>query len=101
MNLKSLLNKIYIGGLILLPIVLIILPADYFDKGKSMCLSVILLDTECIGCGMTRAIQHLIHFDFQTAAHFNKLSFIVLPILIIVWLLELRRTLKAIKKPKT
>jgi hypothetical protein len=69
----------------MLPIVLLILPADFFDDGPSLCLSVILLNETCFGCGITRAIQHLIHFEFSTAAEYNKLSFIVLPILVYVW----------------
>lgn len=40
---------------------------------------------ECYGCGMTRATMHLIHFDFQEAWIFNKLSFIALPLLIMFW----------------
>lgn len=40
---------------------------------------------ECYGCGMTRATMHLIHFDFQEAWVFNKLSFIALPLLIMFW----------------
>lgn len=71
--------RIYFGGLILAPIVLLILPADYFDTGSTVCLSVLLFHRKCIGCGITRAIMHLIHFDFTQAAHFNKLSFVVLP----------------------
>jgi hypothetical protein len=69
----------------LIPIVLIALPKDFFDQGQSICLSMLLLDTTCYGCGMTRAIQHLIHLDFEAAYDFNKLSFIVLPLLIGVW----------------
>jgi hypothetical protein len=41
------------------------------------CISVLLLDKQCYACGMTRAVQHLIHFDFNAAANFNKLVFIV------------------------
>ena len=41
---------------------------------------------ECYGCGMTRACMHLIHFDIQAAADFNKLSFIVVPLLGVMWL---------------
>ena len=61
---------------------LLYLPADHFDEGQSICLSVLLLDTECYACGMTRGIQHLIHFEFAEAWRFNKLSFVVLPLLI-------------------
>jgi hypothetical protein len=94
---KKLLRVIYVSGLLLLFLVLIILPADFFDSGQSVCLSVLFLDIECYGCGMTRALQHLIHFDFAAASNFNKISFIVFPLLTIVWLGELRRTFKKIK----
>ncbi len=69
-------------GLLILSIVLLLLPKDYFDSGQSVCLSVVLFNLECYGCGMTRAIQHLIHFDFSAAYAFNKLSFIVFPLLV-------------------
>lgn len=97
MNLKKQLLKIYFGGIILIPIVLLVLPPNYFDNGQSVCVSVLLFDQECYGCGMTRGIQHLLHLDFLTAYEFNKLSLIVLPLLIYLWLNELRRTYKMIK----
>lgn len=59
---------------------LLYLPADHFDEGQSMCVSVLLFDMECYACGMTRGIQHLLHFDFKEAWAFNKLSFVVLPL---------------------
>lgn len=69
-----------------MPIVLWLLPASFFDKGQSICLSVLLLNKECYGCGITRAVQHFIHFDFEAAWNFNKLVVIVAPILFFVWL---------------
>ncbi len=95
--LKKNILLIYVSGLLLLPLVLIIMPADYFDKGQSVCLSVLLLDTQCYGCGMTRAIQHFIHLDFQTAYSFNKISFLVFPVLIVVWFGQVRHTFRKIK----
>lgn len=83
--------------LILIPITLLILPANFFDNGKSVCLSVMLLDIECYGCGITRAIMHLIHFDLEEALYYNALSFIVLPLLIYVWQGLLRGTIKRLK----
>jgi len=79
---KKLLLKLYLFFLVALPLILIILPANFFDSGQSMCLSIIILDRECYACGMTRAVQHLIHFDFISAYNFNKISFIVVPLLI-------------------
>ncbi len=74
-------------------ITLLILPANYFDTGRASCMSVILFDMECYGCGMTRAIQHLLHLDFQKAYEFNKLSFIVLPLAIIMIAWELKKVI--------
>lgn len=82
-------NKIWLWAKLIffvaVPLVLLILPATFFDDGPPMCLSVILLDTECLGCGMTRGIMHLIHFDFTEAAYYNPGSFVVFPILAFFW----------------
>ena len=88
---KKNLDALYLVILILIPIVLLILPADFFDKGESICLSVSLFDTECYACGLTRAIQHLIHFDFSIAYEYNKLSIIVFPFLMLSYYKETRR----------
>lgn len=61
------------------------LPVDFFDNGNSICLSKTLAGMECYACGMTRAVMHFIHFDFQEAWDYNKLSFIVVPMLIPLW----------------
>jgi hypothetical protein len=89
---NKLLLYFYISGLIAVPIGLLLLPADYFDTGQSVCVSMVLFDQECYACGMTRGIQHLLHLDFMSAANFNRLSFIVLPLLIYLWFDELRKS---------
>ncbi|OYQ41582.1 hypothetical protein CHU92_04295 [Flavobacterium cyanobacteriorum] len=71
---------------LLAPFVLLLLPADFFDKGESICLSKMIAGVECYACGMTRAIMHFIHFEFKEAWAFNKLSFIVVPLLFPLWL---------------
>ena len=93
---KNILYRIYLIVLVFIPILLVILPSDYFDRGNSICLSLFLFDTECYACGMTRAIQHLIHFDFLTGYNYNKLSIIVLPLLIYSYYAELRRIINKI-----
>jgi Protein of unknown function (DUF2752) len=95
---RKIFQKIYVSGLLLIPLVLIILPADFFDIGQSVCLSVLLLDMPCYGCGMTRAVQHLIHLDFAAAYTFNRISFIVFPILAVVWFGEVKETYRKIKE---
>lgn len=78
-------------------IVLLWLPADFFDHGQTICPSKLFLDVECLGCGMTRAMQHLIHFEFQSAWHFNHLVVVVAPISFYVWLRSLLLALKSLK----
>ena len=80
-----------------MPIVLIVLPSTFFDSGESICLSVFFLDIECYACGLTRAIQHLIHFDFIIAYEYNKLSIIVFPVFCIVYYQEVRKTYVLLK----
>ena len=94
---KSIFSKIYLVFLIALPLPFFILPANYFDSGESLCMSKVLLQQECFGCGITRAIQHAIHFDFTRAWHFNKLVILVLPVFILLWLIEIKKSLKKIK----
>tara|TARA_B100001287_G_scaffold11288_1_gene8627 strand:- start:309 stop:626 length:318 start_codon:yes stop_codon:yes gene_type:complete len=72
--------------LLLVPLILIILPADYFDNGQTICASVLLFDIECYGCGMTRAVMHFIHFEFTKALEYNKLVILVFPLLTLLWL---------------
>ena len=88
-----------IGALLSIAFIsLLILPANYFDTGRATCMSVILFDMECYGCGMTRAIQHLLHLDFQKAYEFNKLSFIVLPLSVFMISWELKKVILPKKK---
>ena len=87
-------KKIWAILLILFPIFgvfLVFLPANYFDSGSSVCLSVQLLGKECYACGMTRGIMHLVHLNFAEAAQYNILSFIVLPLVIVMYLLEVKK----------
>ncbi|MFN6091291.1 MAG: DUF2752 domain-containing protein [Bacteroidota bacterium] len=72
--------------MLVIPIVLWGLPASFFDKGQSLCLSVLLLDNTCYGCGITRAVQHCIHGEFLIGYQYNPLVVIVLPLLIYIWI---------------
>jgi hypothetical protein len=86
LKIKKLIFYFFNSVIVFAPFVLIFLPIDTFDYGESICLSKRLAGMECYACGMTRAIMHLIHFDFNGAWQFNKLSFIVAPMLFPIWL---------------
>lgn len=67
------------------PVFLLFAPADFFDDGPSICPSKLLLDIECLGCGLTRGVMHLLHFDFALAWQYNPLSYIVVVLMGMVW----------------
>jgi Protein of unknown function (DUF2752) len=67
--------------LAIFPLVLLLLPADFFDRGPDVCVFTLLSGYHCWGCGITRGCMHLIHLQWQKAYDYNKLTFIVLPIL--------------------
>lgn len=83
---------------IAMPTVLIALPKDFFDTGQTVCLSQKIFDIECYGCGMTSAIMHLVHLDFEVAYAYNMLSFLVFPILSFLWAKWAFKELCIIKK---
>ena len=86
--------------LLAIPVVVLALPASFLDQGESLCLSQRLFALECYGCGMGRALMHLAHLNFQMAYDFNPLSFIVLPLLGLVWAGELKKIGKSLKQSR-
>jgi hypothetical protein len=75
--------------LVLSPLVLFFLPADFFDGGPVICPSKRFLDLECPGCGLTRATQHFLHGEWEVALDYNPLVVVVVPILAVVWVVQL------------
>lgn len=72
---------IYIG----IPVLLLCLPATFFDEGRSISLFELAGVEDYYSKGMTKAVMHLIHLDFSTAWEYNKLSFIVFPLIAWIW----------------
>ncbi len=83
-------QKVWIALLILTPIILWILPGDFFDgDGMPLCPSRLFFGIECFGCGITRSVMHMHHFQFDDALFYNTLGFIVYPVMIITWFIWL------------
>lgn len=83
---------------IAVPLILLFLPSDFFDSGESICLSIVLFGIECYGCGMTSAMMHLIHGEFELAFAYNILSFLAFPILAFLWLKSFLKEVGRLKK---
>ena len=66
-----------------------------------LCLWRRTLGVNCLGCGMTRAVMHFIHLDFDSALFYNQGSLVVAPALVVLWffwLLNAARELHFLKK---
>lgn len=87
--------------MIVVPVVLLILPADFFDHGRSICVSQVFFGVECFACGLTRGIMHLIHLEAEEAFVFNMMSFIVLPVIMMAWIVWFRKEWKLFKRLKS
>ncbi|WP_035756911.1 DUF2752 domain-containing protein [Hugenholtzia roseola] len=83
---------------VIISIVLLLLPIDFFDTGDSICLSVVFFDTECYACGMTSAFMHFLNGDFESAFAYNMLIFIVFPLIAMLWIVEAYKEIKVIRK---
>ncbi len=96
-------NKIFpllwLIGLVLVPIVLWILPASFFNEGQATCLSRIFFDVECFFCGITRAVMHFHHFEFEEAIYYNMLVVLVYPALVGLWCLWTYQSYKKLRQP--
>lgn len=81
-------NRYYflLAVLLAIPCVLWLLPASFFDDGPALCPSVLLLNTTCPGCGLTRGVMYLMHFDMEMALYYNPLSLVALPVMFLIWL---------------
>lgn len=83
-------------SLIAILAVLLITPYENFQNFHSICISKLLFEKQCWGCGMLRAFNLMLSFQFEKAYQLNKLSVIVAPIVSCIWLKETKKFLKEI-----
>lgn len=96
--LKKILRFGKIGAYLCVPIFLFSYPADYFDHGQSISLFELIGVDGYYSKGITRGCMHLLHLDFAGAAAYNKLSFVIVPLLIGVWASGLWREIKIVRQ---
>ncbi len=91
-------QTLWLGALLLAPIVLWFMPSTAFDDSDIIvCPSRLFFDIECLGCGMTRAVQHMHHFEWEDAAYYNAGVMLIYPALIVVWAIWVYRTWRRVK----
>jgi hypothetical protein len=72
--------------LLAFPALLYLVPIDWLNQQHTICLFKNIFGRECPGCGITRAVLSVLHFDFENAYHYNKLVIIVFPLLSYIWI---------------
>ena len=92
-------QKIWLTLLLATPIVLWLLPSNFFDGGNIavLCPTRRVLGVECLGCGMTRAVMHLHHFEWSEAINFNRGVVWAYPILVVIWFVWVKKAINEIK----
>ncbi len=90
-------DRVWLVLLLLTPVVLWILPADFFDAGGViLCPSRLFFHIECLGCGMTRAVMHLHHLEVEDALYYNYGVVAVFPALVVVWAIWVRNAYRRV-----
>jgi hypothetical protein len=79
------------------PVVLFFIPVAWLNQQHSICLYKNITGHDCYGCGMTRAVLSVLHFDFGTAFYYNKMVVIVFPLLVYVWGKKIVKLIKELK----
>lgn len=89
-------DRIRLGCLVLLPAALYAIPLRWItgEGHITLCLFKNITGAECYGCGMTRAVFSLLHFDFGGAWAYNRLVVVVFPLLVYLYAKEIVRTTK-------
>ena len=81
--------------LLFLGTVFFLLPKEYLGDSYPICLSRIIFDKHCIGCGTTRAVWSVLHFKFADAFEYNKLIIVTFPLITgcaISWIFKSRKS---------
>jgi hypothetical protein len=89
-------NWVVFGLLLAIPIFLLVQPANFFDFGAPICPSKIIFKLDCWGCGLTRAVQHFIHFDVESAVYYHRGIWFIFPFLVYFWFKMIQNSGKSI-----
>lgn len=89
-------QKIKLIFMTLLPLLVFFVPVEFIEANPLPCLSKILFNQECWGCGITRACFNMLHFNVKEAILFNKAVVIVFPFVCGLYIKEYMLTLRSV-----
>lgn len=88
-------NLAWLLSLLVFPVLLYLMPSVFFDHtGFELCPSKAFFNVECPGCGMTRAVMHMHHLEWDEAIYYNYGIVLIYPGLILVWFYWLGKAIK-------
>ncbi len=82
------------------PVILFFIPVAWLNQQHTICLYKNITGHDCFGCGITRAVLSILHFDFSTAFYYNKLVVIVFPLLVYLWGKKIVKLIKELKNSR-
>jgi hypothetical protein len=97
-KIRAIKNKDRIFKFLLVLILLLIfynIPKKYLGDTYPICLYRIIFHQNCWGCGTTRAIWSIIHFNINQALEYNRLIIVTFPLLtgcIISWIVKTKKS---------
>jgi hypothetical protein len=72
------------------PLAFVLIPTRHIEKAPILCPFRRLTGHNCPGCGMTRAVSCLMHGRPRRAVAYNPRVLIVFPLMVWLWLTEMR-----------
>lgn len=86
--------------LVSVPLLLINIVDLVIHNNIQICLIKNIFNLECFGCGMTRSTFYLFNGDFYNAYIQNRLSVIISPFLLLIWIFYFKNTILDLKEEK-
>jgi len=90
----SYIERIRVIFFIAAPIFIWFIDYNTNEVGFTLCIFKNLFGEECYGCGLLRGISAAFHLDFKKVYLLNRLNFITIPIIFIIYTKQLFNSFK-------
>ena len=96
----SILKYVNIILLVSVPLLLVSIVDLVIYNNIQICFIKNIFNKECFGCGMTRSTFYFYKGDFYNAYFQNRLSVIVFPFLLLIWIFYIKNAISNLKEEK-